>query len=255
MILAIDVGNTNIVVGCIQNEKIMFFERIATDTLKTELEYAATLNVLFELYHIEKKNVTGCIISSVVPPINRTLQMAIHKLFGLECMIVGPGVKTGLNILMDNPAQLGADLIVNAVAGLHLYGAPLIMIDMGTATTISVLDPNRNYIGGMIIPGVRVSLDSLVNRTSQLPKISLDSPKKILGKNTVDCMKSGIIYSQASSIDGIIDRINEELGYESPVIATGGLASKIIPQCKHDIKVDNELTLIGLSLIYEKNQK
>ena len=122
MILAIDVGNTNIVVGCIQNEKIMFFERIATDTLKTELEYAATLNVLFELYHIEKKNVTGCIISSVVPPINRTLQMAIHKLFGLECMIVGPGVKTGLNILMDNPAQVGADLIVNAVAGLHLYG-------------------------------------------------------------------------------------------------------------------------------------
>lgn len=254
MILAIDVGNTNIVVGCIEEGKILFFERIATDMLKTELEYAATIKVLFELYHIERESVKGCIISSVVPPINRTLQLAVDKLFGLECMIVGPGVKTGLNILMDNPAQVGADLIVNAVAALHLYGGPLIIIDMGTATTVSVLDKNKNYIGGMIMPGVMVSLDSLVNSTSQLPKIGLDSPKKILGKNTIDGMKSGIIFSQAAAIDGIVERIWEELSYTCPVIATGGLATKIIPQCKHEITVDQELTLTGLSLIYEKNR-
>lgn len=254
MILAIDVGNTNIVVGCIEDQKILFFERIATDTSKTELEYATTFKVLFDLYNISKEQIDGCIISSVVPPINRTLQLAIDKLIGIESMIVGPGVKTGLNILMDNPAQVGADLIVNAVAGLHLYGAPLIMVDMGTATTVSVLDQNKNYIGGMIIPGVRVSLDSLVNRTSQLPKISLDSPKKILGKNTIDCMRSGIIYSQAAAIDGIIDRIEEELGYHCPVVATGGLSAKIVPQCKHEITVDQELTLAGLDLIYQKNQ-
>ena len=255
MILAIDVGNTNIVLGCIKDEKILFVERIATDTLKTELEYASTLRFLLELYDINRTDVKGCIISSVVPPINNTLESAIKKLFNVEAMIVGPGVKTGLNIMMDNPAQVGADLIVNAVAGLHLYGAPLIMIDMGTATTVSVLDQNKNYIGGMIIPGVRVSLDSLVNRTSQLPKISLDAPKKILGKNTIDCMKSGIIYSQAAAMDGIIDRINDELGFECPIVATGGLSARIIPQCKHDIIIDNELTLVGLGLIYEKNSK
>ena len=162
-------------------------------------------------------------------------------------------MKTGLNILMDNPSQVGSDLIVDAVAGLHYYGAPIIMIDMGTATTVSVVDQNKNYIGGMILPGVRVSLDSLVNRTSQLPRISLEAPKKIIGKNTIDCMKSGIIIGQASCLDGIIEHIWEELGYETNVVATGGLAGCIIPYCKKKIVYDNELTLKGLDIIYRKN--
>ena len=255
MLLAIDVGNTNIVLGCIKNDEILFVERIATDTSKTELEYASTIMSMFDIYNIRKEELTGCIMSSVVPPINRTLQLAVKKMTNLDCMIVGPGVKTELNIKMDNPAQVGADLIVVAVAGLHLYGAPLIMIDMGTATTVSVLDKDRNYVGGLIIPGVRVSLDSLVNRTSQLPKISLDAPKKVLGKNTIDCMKSGIIYSQASALDGIIERIYDEMGYKSPIVATGGLSPSIVRHCKHDIIVNDELILVGLNLIYKKNTK
>ena len=168
-------------------------------------------------------------------------------------MVVGPGLKTGLNILMDNPAQLGADLVVNAVAGLHYYGAPIIMIDMGTATTISVVDEKKNYVGGMILPGVKVSLDSLVNRTSQLPRISLEAPRKVIGRNTIDCMKSGIVMGQAACLDGMIERIYEELGYEAPVVATGGLAASIVPYCKKKIVCDNELTLKGLGLIYHKN--
>ena len=154
---------------------------------------------------------------------------------------------------MDNPAQVGADLIVNAVAGLQYYGAPIIMIDMGTATTISVVDEKKNYIGGMILPGVKVSLDSLVNRTSQLPRISLEPPKKVIGKNTIDCMKSGIIMGQAACIDGMTQRIQEELGYQATVVATGGLAGSIIPYCRQNVIHDDELTLKGLNIIYHKN--
>ena len=168
-------------------------------------------------------------------------------------MIVGPGLKTGLNILMDNPKALGADLVVDAVAGINEYGAPLVIVDMGTATTISVVDKNKNYIGGMIIPGLRVSLDSLVNRTSQLPRIGLEPPAKTIGKNTIDCMKSGIVLGNASMIDGMIDIIEEELGYDTTVVATGGLSKVIVPLCKKKIVLDDELLLKGLNIIYQKN--
>ncbi|MCH5253327.1 MAG: type III pantothenate kinase [Lachnospiraceae bacterium] len=253
MILAIDIGNTNIVIGCIELEKIYFVERVSTDISKTELEYVVELKTLLDLYQIKIQDITGCIIASVVPPLNNVVKAAAEKLLHISPLLVGPGVKTGLNILMDNPGQLGSDLVVNAVAGLKYYGAPLILIDMGTATTISVVDENRNYIGGMILPGVRVSLESLVNRTSQLPKISLEAPKKVIGKNTVDCMKSGIVMGQASCIDGMIDRIWEELGYQTDIVATGGLAGSIVPYCKKKMIHDNELTLKGLSIIYHKN--
>ncbi|MDE7251222.1 MAG: type III pantothenate kinase, partial [Lachnospiraceae bacterium] len=204
-------------------------------------------------YHINVEEITGCIISSVVPPLNNIVSTAMEKLLHTSPLIVGPGVKTGLNILMDNPGQVGSDLIVNAVAGLKYYGAPIIMIDMGTATTISVVDENKNYIGGMILPGVKVSLESLVNRTSQLPRISLEAPRKIIGTNTIDCMKSGIIMGQAACMDGMIERIWEELGYQASVVATGGLAGCIVPYCKKKIICDNELTLKGLDIIYRKN--
>ena len=253
MILAVDIGNTNIVIGCIEEEKVYFVERVSTDISKTELEYVVQFKTLLELYRIKMEEITGCIIASVVPPLNNIVKNAMEKLLRITPMIVGPGLKTGLNILMDNPAQVGADLIVNAVAGLKYYGAPIIIIDMGTATTISVVDKNKNYVGGMILPGVKVSLESLVNRTSQLPRISLEAPKKMMGKNTVDCMKGGIIMGQAASMDGLIERICEELGYPAQVVATGGLAGCIIPYCKKEIICDNELTLKGLGIIYNKN--
>ncbi|MDE6974065.1 MAG: type III pantothenate kinase [Lachnospiraceae bacterium] len=253
MILAVDIGNTNIVIGCIEEEKVYFVERVSTDISKTELEYVVQFKTLLELYRIKMEEITGCIIASVVPPLNNIVKNAMEKLLRITPMIVGPGLKTGLNILMDNPAQVGADLIVNAVAGLKYYGAPIIIIDMGTATTISVVDKNKNYVGGMILPGVKVSLESLVNRTSQLPRISLEAPKKMIGKNTVDCMKGGIIMGQAASMDGLIERICEELGYPAQVVATGGLAGCIIPYCKKEIICDNELTLKGLGIIYNKN--
>lgn len=253
MIIAIDIGNTNIVVGGFDEDEIVFVERISTDTSKTELEYVVQFHALIDIYNIEMNSFNGAIISSVVPPLNNIMKSAIKKMFGIDAMLVGPGIKTGINIQMDNPASVGSDLIVNAVAGLKKYGYPLIMIDMGTATTISVIDDKKNYIGGTIMPGVRVSLDSLVNRTSQLPKIALEAPEKVIGKNTIDCMKSGIIMGQAASMDGMIDRIWDELGYETKVVATGGLAPCIMPNCVHDIIVDDALTLYGLKIIYEKN--
>lgn len=253
MILAVDIGNTNIVIGCIEQEKVYFVERVSTDISKTELEYVVQFKTLLDLYQIRVEDITGSIIASVVPPLNNIIKSAMEKLLHKLPLIVGPGVKTGLNILMDNPGQLGADLVVNAVAGLKYYGAPNIIIDMGTATTISVVDNKKNYIGGMILPGVKVSLESLVNRTSQLPRISVEAPKKMIGKNTIDCMKSGIVMGQASCMDGMIERIWEELGYQAVIIATGGLAGAIIPYCKHKIVYDDELTLKGLNTIYRKN--
>ena len=244
MILAIDIGNTNIVIGCSEKEKIYFVERTSTNISKTELEYMVEFKILLELYQIKVKEITGCIIASVVPPLINIVRASLEKLLRISPMIVGPGLKTGLNILMDNPAQVGSDLIVNAVAGLKHYGAPLIIIDMGTATTISVVDDKKNYIGGM---------DSLVNRTSQLPKISLEAPRKIIGKNTIDCMKSGIIMGQAASMDGMVERVWDELGYHAKAVATGGLAGCIVPYCRHEIIYDNELTLKGLGIIYRKN--
>lgn len=253
MILAVDIGNTNIVIGCIEEEKVFFVERVSTNISKTELEYVVEFKTLLDLYRIKMSEITGCIIASVVPPLNNIVKNALEKLLHISPLLVGPGIKTGLNILMDNPGQVGADLIVNAVAGLKYYGAPNIIIDMGTATTISVVDQKKNYIGGMILPGVKVSLESLVNRTSQLPRISLEAPKKIIGKNTIDCMKSGIIMGQAACMDGMIERIWEELGHQAVVIATGGLAGCIVPYCKKEIVCDNELTLKGLDIIYRKN--
>lgn len=253
MLLAIDMGNTNIVIGCIKDDKIIFVERLSTDRSKTELEYAVSFKTVFELYGIKAEDIKGAIISSVVPPLTGIIRKAVEKIIGHKPMAVGPGIKTGLNILMDNPKTVGADLIVDAVAGISEYGAPLVIIDMGTATTISVVDKERNYIGGMIIPGIRVSMDSLVNQTSQLPRISFDTPEKVIGTNTVDCMKSGIINGNAAMIDGMIDRIEEELGYPVKVVATGGLAGVVVPNCKKEIITDDSLLLKGLNIIYHKN--
>lgn len=255
MILAIDIGNTNIVVGCFDKDKILFVERVSTDHTKTELEYAISLKNVLEIYGINPRNIEGCIISSVVPPLTGVLKTSAEKIISGEVLIVGPGIKTGLNILMDNPASLGSDLVVDAVAAIHEYPVPLVFIDMGTATTISVIDGEKRYRGGMILPGIRVSMDSLTSGTAQLPRVGTEPPKKLIGRNTVDCMKSGMIYGNASCIDGMIRRIKKELGREDiTVIATGGLSKTIIPYCEEQIIYDNELLLKGLRLIYEKNR-
>ena len=254
MILAIDVGNTNIVVGCIDDLKTYFIERLSTNRTKTELEYAVELKNVLHIYHIKKTEIEGCIISSVVTQITNIVKLAAEKILKKIAIVLGPCVKTGLNIMMDNPGQLGADQVADAVAGISGYPVPLILIDMGTATTASVVNSKKQYVGGMILPGVGVSLDALTARASQLSGISIDAPRHVIGKNTIECMKSGVLYSNAAALDGIIDRIEEELGEKATVVATGGLAKKIVPHCKREIILDEELLLRGLLIIYEKNK-
>ena len=254
MILAIDIGNTNIVIGCIEDGDILFVERLSTNSTQTVLEYAISFKNVLEMYEISPSAITGSIIASVVPPVTNIVKDAVFKITHHKVLIVGPGLKTGLNILMDNPAQLGSDLVVNAVVAIAEYPAPLIIFDLGTATTISVIDKKKNYIGGMILPGVRISLDTLTSRTSQLPRISLDPPKKVIGTNTIDCMKSGVLLGNAACMDGMIQRIEKELGEKATVLATGGIARVIVPNCLEEIILDDKLLLKGLWLIYKKNQ-
>lgn len=253
MILAVDIGNSNIVLGCFDQEQILFIERLSTNRHATALEYTILIKNILELNNLSNQTFDGAIISSVVPSVTHTLQHAVTRLTGKDVLVVGPGIRTGLKIMLDNPAQLGSDRVADAVAAVHHYPCPLIIVDMGTATTVSAIDRDKNFRGGMIMPGLRVSLESLTSRTSQLPTISLDPPKKVIGTNTVDCMRSGIIYSNAASIDGIIDRIEEELGEPCTVVSTGGLAKTIIPYCKHHIIIDDLLLLKGLMIIYHKN--
>ena len=253
MILAVDIGNSNIVLGCFDENEILFEDRLSTDRDSTVLEYAVIIKTSLEMHHLEYEQITGAIISSVVPSVTENVQQAIFRLIGQQAMVVSPGMKTGLNNLLDDPKQLGSDRVADAVGAIGEYPCPLIIVDMGTATTISVIDGQKNFMGGMIIPGLQVSLDSLANRTSQLPHISLEAPKKVIGTNTVDCMRSGIIYSTAGSIDGAIERIEEELGETCTVVSTGGHARKIIPYCHHEILIDPHLLLKGLMTIYKKN--
>ena len=254
MILAIDIGNSNIVVGCVQDRDTWCIERISTDLEKTALEYAVLIRTILDLHHVNQDDIDGSILSSVVPALSSTVESAIGKILpGKRVMTVGPGIKTGLKIAIDNPAQLGADLVVGAVAALNEYPAPLVLIDMGTATTISAIDANRTFRGVCIIPGLRVSMRSLVSNTSQLPLIGLDAPKHVIGTNTIDSMKSGIIYGNADMIDGLIIRMEAELKGTATVVATGGLAQYVIPHCRHHIFYDDGLLLKGLKLLYDKN--
>ncbi len=254
MILAVDIGNSNIVMGCFEDEKILFTERLSTNLQATTLEYTIMIKNILELNGFNDCSFQGGIISSVVPSVTLAVKAAMERLTDHRVMVVGPGIKTGLKILLDNPAQLGSDRVADAVAAINNYPVPIIIVDMGTATTISVIDHDKNFLGGMILPGLRASLDSLTNRTSQLPNISLVPPKKIIGSNTIDCMKSGVINGTASSIDGIIDRIEDELGEKCTVISTGGVSQTIIPFCKKDIILDDQLLLKGLMIIYNKNK-
>ncbi len=256
MLLAIDIGNTNIVFGCVdESGSVILFERISTNHNATSAEYAALIKNILEMNGFDPKDINDSIMSSVVPSVTNTVKEAVKKLFHTDVMIAGPGVKTGLNILIDNPAQLGSDQAVDAVAAINEYPVPLIIIDMGTATTVSVVNKNNGYIGGLIMTGMGVAADALIARTAQLPKINFEAPAKIIGTNTIDCLKSGMLYSNACALDGIIDRIEEELGEKCTVVATGGLSELVIPLCRREIHIDGSLLIKGLSIIYNKNKK
>lgn len=255
MLLAIDVGNSNIVIGCIDNNEISHVFRMVTDISKTEYEYAVSIKNILEFDGINCDGFDGAIISSVVPPLVTVLKSAVKKLTGHNAVIVGAGVKTGMNILIDNPAQLGSDLVADGVAAIAGYKLPVIVFDMGTATTISVIDQNANFLGGALYPGVALSMNALSRGTSQLPKVPIEAPDKCVSANTIDCMKSGAIFGTASMVDGMIDRIEEELGAHCTIVATGGISSRIIPYCKHEIIHDENLLLRGLGVIYEKNKR
>ena len=255
MILTVDVGNSNIVLGGVEGSEICFEARLRTDATKTSDEYCIDLKMLLEVYGVSAKDIEGSIIASVVPQVLNSMQTAIKKLTGKTALVVGPGLKTGLNIQIENPAQTGADLVVGCVAALREHKAPMIIVDMGTATTMIVLDKNSAMIGGCIMPGVKISMDALTDRTALLPGLQLDQPKKAIGRNTIDCMRSGIMMGAACTIDGMIERMEAELGYETTVIATGGIAKFVIPMCKKKVIYDRDLLVKGLATLYRENKR
>ena len=255
MILAIDVGNSNINIGGIEDEQITFEARLATDRIKTSDQYSVELKNLLDLFRVSLAEISGCIVASVVPPVSNSIITAVRKVFGFRPMVVGPGLKTGLNILCDSPAQVGSDLIVAAVAALKIAKPPLAVVDMGTATTVTVLDANGAFLGGSICTGVKISMEALMSRTAQLPGISLEAPKRVIGRNTVECMQSGLMVGAAAMLDGLLDRMEEELGQKLNVIATGGIARFVIPLCRREMIYDRDLVLRGLAIIYKNNQK
>ena len=255
MILTVDIGNSNIVLGGVEGDEIRFEARLRTDATKTSDEYCIDLKMILEVYDVHAADIEGAIIASVVPQVLNSMQTALKKLTGKNALVVGPGLKTGLNIQIENPSQTGADLVVGCVAALREHKAPMIIIDMGTATTMIVLDKNSAMIGGCIMPGVKISMDALTDRTALLPGLQLDQPKKAIGRNTIDCMRSGIMMGAACTIDGMIERMEAELGYETTVIATGGIAKFVLPMCKKKIIYDKDLLLKGLATLYRENKR
>ena len=253
MILAVDIGNSNVVVGCFDRDTLLFVDRFATNRSATALEHALLIKTALELGGYAHMQFDGSIISSVVPAVTNAMCAAVEKLTKTTPLLVGPGLKTGLMLKLEKPSQLGSDRVADAVAAIASYPPPVIVIDMGTATTISVVDKTGAFIGGMIMPGLRLSTEALSSKASQLPQISLKSPERAIGRNTVDCMRSGIILGTASILDGAISRIQEELGYPCTVISTGGNARLVTPHCKHPIHTDEDLLLKGLRILYYKN--
>ena len=255
MILTVDVGNSNIVLGAVEGDKIAFEARLRTDSTKTSDEYCIDLKMILEVYKVEPEQIEGVIIASVVPQVLNSMQTAVKKLTGKNSLVVGPGLKTGLNIKVENPSQTGADLVVGAVAALREHKPPMIIVDMGTATTITVVDKTGAFIGGCICPGVKISLDALTDRTALLPGLQLDQPKHAIGRNTIDCMRSGIMMGNAAMIDGMVERMEAELGYKTTVIATGGIARFVTPMCKTPIIYDKDLLVKGLATLYSENKR
>lgn len=256
MLLAFDVGNTNIVLGVYKDKELTNHWRMSTDKSKTSDELGMLINQLFAYEGLDLKDVTDIIISSVVPTIMYSLQHMAYKYCNREAIIVGPGIKTGINIKYDNPRQVGADRIVNAVSAFHKYGGPIIVVDFGTATTFCAISEKCEYLGGIISPGIKISSDALFQRAAKLPRVELNKPNKVICKNTIQSMQSGIIYGYVGLVDYLVNRMKEELKSKKVnVIATGGLATLISSESKTIDHVDRFLTLEGLRLIYEMNKE
>mgnify|MGYP000843554915 FL=1 len=254
MVFTADVGNTNIVLSAYDNDTRLFSSRIQTEANKTSDQYAIAFNSILHLNGISTKGFDGAIISCVVPPLQTTLRNAVQKLLGCHALIIGPGIKTGLNIKIDNPAILGSDLVCGAVAAIKKYKPPIIVFDLGTATKISAIDKFGSFLGCSILPGLGIPLHALSTRTAQLPHIDVDSAQNVIGTNSVDSMKSGIIFGTASMIDGMTQKFRSILGDEATVVSTGGFSAVITPYCETDIILDPSLVTDGLYLIYLKNK-
>lgn len=255
MILAADIGNTFITIGCVEGIDPVVSFRLKSDPYRTSLEYLVLLREMLEMEGLSPDAFDGAIISSVALTLTAEIRKALARLIGKEPIIVGAGLKTGLNIRIDNPAQLGSDLAVGAVGAIGRYAAPIIIVDLGTATTFTVVDGQQRLRGGAILPGARLSLEALSDRAEQLPKIPLEAPKSCICANTVDCMKSGAVFGAAAAIDGMIERIEAELGEKATVVSTGALADAIVPYCRREMVSDPDLLMRGLALIYSKNTK
>lgn len=253
MILAVDIGNTNVTVGGFLKDSLTFVARMATNPSLTEDEYAAKLRDVLSLHRADVTRIRGAVLSSVVPPLTAVIKSALFCAFGVEALTVGPGVKTGLNIRCDDPSSVGADLICACVAAKQLYGAPLLIVDMGTATKIMLVDKSGAFGGVSILCGAQTALYALTSSAAQLPQVSLEAPASVIGKNTADCIRSGAVFGHAAMIDGMIDRIESEAGEKLKVIATGELSSAVIPYCTHFVSIDETLVLKGLHLIQKKN--
>lgn len=254
MLLCTDVGNTNIKFALYDKEKLLMKLRFSTNQSKTADDYAVDLYTIFQINNVDAEKISGSIISSVVPAVTDPLKNAINTVTGIESLVVGPGIKTGLDIKLDNPSTVGSDIVCICVALKDLYPCPVIVAGLGTATTILYMNENKAYCGGAILPGIQVSLDALTNKCALLPSVNFSSPKKTIGTNTVDCMRSGIVYGNAAMIDGMIERYEKEVNQKCTLVATGGFASVIIKYCKKDITVNEDLVLEGLKIIYEKNK-
>lgn len=255
MILTVNIENAIISIGGMEEGRLIFSGRIAAELHRTTLDYVMSLRNVFEVYGIHAEDAEGSIIASVVPQLTLPLQEALQILTGKKARVVGPGLKTGLSILMDNPAQLGSDLVTLSVGAAASYEGPLVIVSLGTATTYCVLNERKQYIGGMIQPGIQVSLEGLTAKAAQLSSIGLCTPKKLIGTNTVDCLRSGVIYGAAASIDGMLLRIEEELGCRIHAVACGTYAGLVIPQCSRKVILDEQLLFRGLEQIYERNRK
>ncbi|MEC0094113.1 type III pantothenate kinase [Paenibacillus macquariensis] len=255
MILVVDIGNTNIVLGIYKNRELVHHFRLSTTRQSTVDEYGVMIFNLFRMSDISVKDIEGVIISSVVPPLVNVFEEMCQKFIHKIPLVVGPGIKTGLNLRYENPREVGADRIVNAVAAVNQYKGPLVVVDFGTATTFDCIDAKGNYLGGAIVPGIGIATEALYQRASKLPRIELEKPKKVIGRNTIHAMQAGIIFGYAGQVDGIVERIKVEM--EAPdlkVVATGGLAELIASETKCIQEVNSMLTLEGLRLIYERNQ-
>ena len=252
MLLALDVGNTNVTIGVYDREELLFVSRMATDSARMEDQYAIELLDILGLHKVDREAITGAALSSVVPKLTEYISAAVKRIFGFRPLVVSYESLEGLKISIRHPETTGPDLIAGYVAAKELYGCPCIVIDMGTATTITVIDKEGALLGGGIVPGVGISLDALTSRAALLSSISLDTPAHVIGRDTVECLQSGMVYGTASMLDGFCDRIEEELGYPCRVVATGGLAGQVVRCCRRKVELSDTLLLDGLKLIYDR---